>query len=65
MEKKKIIATGKLRMDGMLIPVNVYKIGQSYGKIRYTVSPINGIGTVKKEDVQLDKEYAHLLDILK
>lgn len=59
---KKIIATGKLRMEGMLIPVNVYSIREAYGKIRYTVSPIDGQGKVKKEDVLLDEQYKDLLD---
>lgn len=62
---KKIIATGKLRADGMLIPVNIHGIREQYGKIRYTVSPVGGMGTVRKEDVLLDEQYKILLDNFK
>ena len=62
MKTEKIIATGKLRMAGVIIPVNVFSIREQYGKVRYTVSPINGMGKVRKEDVILDDNYKHLLD---
>jgi len=61
----KVIATGKARINGVTIQVNIHKIKNNFGKLDYTISPKYGNGVVKKRiGVVLDSEYKHLLDRL-
>ena len=56
--------TGIYRHEGLRIPVNVLEVKNTYGRTRYTITPIGGRGTATKEDVELADEHKHLLELL-
>ena len=60
----KVQATGILKEYGMTIPVDVHEVRESYGKIRFLISPRGGSGRVNKEKVELDKEFSYLLEMI-
>ncbi len=64
MKEKKIIATGRVNLEGLTIPVNVHKIRNEYGRVRFTISPTVGTGEIKREGVVLDADYKDLLNLL-